>query len=397
MNQLIEKSLRKINTTTYAYHRYLLDTINWSHKLISIIGSRGVGKTTLVLQHLKKLQQPADQVLYVSMDDMYFANHNLVDLVDDFVKQGGEVLALDEVHKYPNWSREVKNIYDDYANLQIIITGSSILEIKRGDADLSRRSVDYVLPTLSMREFVLFDSNIELPVCSLVDILQNHEAIAVEINQKIKPLSYFQRFVRSGAYPYFLNVKEEFSNQLLKTIHSLLESDLIAVLNIDYAHIIKLKKLLLLISESVPIKPNISDLSQKVEITRDSVMNYFDYLQKAHLIYMLCSANKGFRRFEKPEKIYLNDCNQLYAISTSEPNVGTVRETFFLQHLNVISTLNYTKAGDFIVDEKYTFEIGGRNKTFSQIKDLPSSYIAADSIEYGIKNKIPLWMFGLVY
>ncbi|MEI7594634.1 MAG: AAA family ATPase [Bacteroidota bacterium] len=397
MIKLIEKSSRKINTINNLYNRFLLNKVNWNHKLISILGSRGVGKTTLLLQYLKQLQKPNHEVLYVSMDDIYFTNNLLVDLVNEFVKHGGKILALDEVHKYPNWSREVKNIYDDYRDLQIIITGSSLLEIKKGDADLSRRSVDYILPTLSFREFIMFENNTVFPAYTLSDILNSHEEIAKEINQKVKPLFYYQKFIKSGAYPFFIDAKEEFSGQLLKTIHLLLESDLISVLNIDYSHIIKLKKLLLLISESVPFKPNISELSSKVGITRDSVMNYFEYLQKAHLIFMLCSANKGFRRFEKPEKIYLNDCNQLFAISSAEPNIGTIRETFFLQHLNAISKLNYTESGDFLVDEKFIFEIGGKNKSFAQIKDLSNSFIAADSIEYGLKNKIPLWMFGFVY
>jgi predicted AAA+ superfamily ATPase len=314
-----------------------------------------------------------------------------------FVKNGGTLLALDEVHKYPNWSKEIKNIYDDNKELQIILTGSSILEIKKGDADLSRRSVDYVLPTLSFREFLMFENGIEFPVYSINDILDNHSEIVKGINQKIKPIFYYQKYIKTGAYPFYLEAKSDYTNQLLKTINLLLESDLISVLNIDYSHILKLKKLLLLIAESVPFKPNISELSSKVGITRDSVMKYFVYLQKAKLIYMLCAANKGFRRFEKPEKIYLNNTNQLFAISNTQPNSGTIRETFFLQHLNYANTINYSANGDFLVNNKLIFEIGGKNKTYNQIKDLKDSFIAADDLEYGYGKKIPLWLFGFLY
>ncbi len=397
MNSLIEKSIRKISETNYLYSRFLLDKIDWNHRLISIMGSRGVGKTTLLLQHLKNLNKQNHEILFISLDDIYFSNNLLVELAADFVKNGGILLALDEVHKYPNWSKEIKNIYDDYKDLQIIFTGSSILEIQKGDADLSRRSVDYVLPTLSFREFLLFEDGFEFPVYSIIDILDNHAEIAKEINQKIKPIFYYQKYIKTGAYPFYLEAKNDYSNQLLKTINLLLETDLISVLNIDYSHILKLKKLLLLIAESVPFKPNISELSSKVAITRDSVMKYFDYLQKANLIYMLGAANKGFRRFEKPEKIYLNNTNQLFAISNTEPNSGTIRETFFLQHLNYSNTVNYSPNGDFLVNNKFIFEIGGKNKSYNQIKDLPDSFIAADDLEYGYGNKIPLWLFGFLY
>jgi uncharacterized protein len=397
MNNLIEKSIRKINETNFTFSRFLLEKIDWKHHLISILGSRGAGKTTLLLQQLKRLNKQNYEILYVSLDDIYFSNQRLVELAGDFVKNGGTLLALDEVHKYPDWSKEIKNIYDDYKDLKIVLTGSSILEIKKGNVDLSRRSIEYTLPTLSFREFLMFETGTEFPAYTFIDIIENHAEIEKEINQKIRPLFYYQKYVKTGAYPFYLEAKGDYSNQLLKTINLLLENDLISILDIDYAHILKLKKLLLLIAESVPFKPNISELSSKVGITRDSVIKYFDYLQKANLIYMLCASNKGFRRFEKPEKIYLNNTNQLFAISNSEPNLGTIRETFFLQHLNYSNTINYSVDGDFLINNKYIFEIGGKNKTYKQIKDLPDSYIAADDIEYGYKNKIPIWLFGFLY
>jgi len=397
MNTLIEKSIRKISQIKYSYQRFMMQKINWKHRLISITGSRGVGKTTLVLQYLKNNIFSDIEKLYVSLDDIYFTQTRLVDLVASFVKIGGRLIVLDEIHKYPTWSIEIKNIYDDYPELQIIITGSSILEINKGNSDLSRRAVNYVLPVMSLREFIAMENKIEIKSFTLEDILINHLDISKEINELLKPIFFYQKYIRNGCYPFYNESGEEFSNQLMKTINIILESDLYAVLQIDYSHVLKLKKLLLLISESVPFKPNISELSSKIGITRDTVINYLDFLQKAELINLLTSANKGFRRFEKPEKIYLNNCNQFYAIAKSEPNIGTIRETFFLQNIKNVLSINYTNVGDFLVSEKYIFEVGGKTKTFNQIKDIENSFLAIDDVEYGHKNKIPLWLFGFLY
>jgi len=397
MNTLIEKSQRRINQCNFFFQRYLMHHINWKHRLISITGSRGVGKTTLVLQYMKSLDFANDEMLYISLDDIYFSKSKLVDVADDFLKLGGKLLVIDEVHKYPDWSREIKNIYDNFNELQIIFTGSSILEINKGEGDLSRRAVNYNLPVMSFREFILLNTKKEFKVLTLNEIISDHVEIAGKINKTIKPLMLFKKYIQYGAYPFYLEAGIEFSNQLMKTIQILLESDFISVLDIDYSHILKLKKLLLLIAESVPFKPNISELSSKVGITRDTVIKYFNYLQKANLIYLLNSENKGFKRFEKPEKIYLNNCNQLFAISSTVPNNGTIRETFFLQHVKQVLHMNYSKYGDFLVDGKYIYEIGGKTKNFNQIKNLPNSFLALDEIEYGSINKIPLWLVGFIY
>ncbi len=397
MNTLIEKSIRKISQNKFSYQRFIMHKINWKHRLISIIGSRGVGKTTLVLQYLKNQILKDNEKLYVSFDDIYFTKNNLLDFVSMFVKNGGKLIVLDEIHKYPTWSIEIKNIYDNYPDLQIVFTGSSILEINKGEADLSRRTVGYVMPTMSLREFIDLDYNIEFKSFTLEEILNNHSEIAKEINNSIKPILFYQKYIKYGCFPFYLESGEEFSNQLMKTINVILESDLFSITKIDYNHIIKLKKLLLLIAESVPFKPNISELSSKIGITRDSVINYLDFLQKAQLINLLTAENKGFRRFEKPEKIYLNNCNQLFAITGKEPNIGTIGETFFLQNIKNILPVNYSNYGDFLVSEKYVFEIGGKTKTFKQIKDIENSFLAIDDIEFGYKNKIPLWLFGFLY
>ncbi len=397
MDVLFEKSVRKIERTNYLFRRFLFSTINWNHRLISITGSRGVGKTTMVLQYLKGLSLNDNEKLYLSLDDIYFSANNLAETISDFAKLGGKIVALDEVHKYPNWSREIKNIYDDYADLKIIFTGSSILEVNKGESDLSRRAVNYNLPSLSLREFISLESNVLLQSYSLESIIANHSQICKEINKHIKPLLSYSRYVKYGGFPYFGELGADFHNQLLKTINIVLESDLTSVLTVDYSHVLKLKKLLLLIAESVPFKPNISELSAKVGITRETVLRYLDYLEKSGLILQLTTNNKGFRRFEKPDKVYLNNCNYLFALSSLPPNTGTVRETFFLQHLTVMSKVNYPNSGDFLVNGKYVFEIGGKAKTFNQIKNIENSYLALDDIEYGVNNRIPLWLFGFIY
>ena len=374
-----------------------MDQINWDFKLIAISGARGAGKTTLALQYLKHFPNDYSHKLYLSLDDIYFASNRLIDVVDHFVKYGGKILVLDEMHKYPNWSIEIKNIYDDYDDLKTVLTGSSLLQISKGEADLSRRVVKYLLPAMSFREFIEFDQKIKFPTYSLEKILSEHSTICNDIVEKIKPLPAFQKYLKMGNYPFYKEADIEYNNQLAATINLLLETDLPSVASIDYVHILKIKKLLLLIAENVPFKPNISEMSRKLEISRDSIMKYFDFLERAQLISMLSSSKKGFRRFEKPQKIYLNNCNLSFALTTEQPNIGTLRETFFFQHINLNNTTHYSEKGDFLVDNKYIFEIGGKNKSFNQIKDIPDSYIAADNIEYGYGNKIPLWLFGFLY
>ena len=351
----------------------------------------------MVLQYLKKNLFRDFEKLYISLDDIYFTQIKLVDVVSQFVKLGGKLIVIDEVHKYPDWSVEIKNIYDDYSDLQVVFTGSSILGIHEVDGDLSRRVVSYVLPVMSFREFIALDYDIDFQCYTVNDIVSNHIEISKEINNVIKPILFYQKYIHHGCYPFYINAEEAFSSQLMKTIHVVLDSDLSAVLKIDYGHILKLKKLLLLIAESVPFKPNISELSSKIGITRDTVLNYLDYLQKAQLLHLLTAENKGFRRFEKPDKIFLNNCNLMYAITGTEPNIRTLRETFFIQHLKNCGVINYSDIGDFLVDKKYIFEIGGKTKNFNQNKEVQNSFLALDDLEYGYKNKIPLWLFGFVY
>jgi predicted AAA+ superfamily ATPase len=397
MDELINISTKKIENTNLGFKRFLIDKINWKRRLIGIKGARGTGKTTLLLQHIKENFGTSDEVLYVSLDSIYFTKNKLVHLADAFAKSGGKYLFLDEVHKYPNWSREIKNIYDDYPELNVVFTGSSILEIDKSEADLSRRSVIYELPVLSIREYVALKQGIDIEVYTLSDILKDHKEIASVINKKIKPIKEFNIYNQFGAFPFFIETGLEYPSHIERIINLILETDLPAIITIDYNSIVKLKQLLLVISESVPFQPNISKLSSKIGVTRDTLIKYLVYLEKANLVSLLRSNSKGISKMAKPEKIFLDNSNLLYALQPNRVNTGTIRETFFQNQLSVQHKVELPKSGDFIVDDKYIFEIGGKDKTRKQIIDFQNAYIVADNIEYGFKNKIPIWLFGFLY
>jgi predicted AAA+ superfamily ATPase len=397
MENIINKSVKKIENTNLIFKRFLLEKINWERRLIGIKGARGTGKTTLILQHIKDNYGISDEVLYVSLDNIYFADNKLVDLTDAFVKSGGKYLFLDEVHKYPNWSREIKNIYDDYPELKLVFTGSSILEIDKGDADLSRRAVIYNLPVLSLREYLAIDQGIMIKAYSLTEILKNHKEIASIINKQIKPIKELNNYNKLGAYPFFKDAKLEYFHHIERIINLILETDLPAVTPIDFSSIVKLKQLLIIISANVPFTPNISKLSSLIGVTRDTIIKYLSYLEKAQLISLLRSNNKGISKMAKPEKIFLNNNNLMFALQSELINQGTMRETFFQNQVSSQHKVAIPQSGDFIIDDKYTFEIGGKNKTYHQIANLENSFIVSDNIEYGFKNKIPLWLFGFLY
>ncbi len=397
MEKFINNSLKKIENVNLDFKRFLINKINWNRRLIGIKGARGTGKTTLLLQYIKENFGFSDDVLYISLDNIYFSEYKLIELADNFSKNGGKYLFLDEVHKYPNWSKEIKNIYDDYPELKIVFTGSSILEIDKSEADLSRRAVIYQLPVLSLREFIAIKYNIEINSFTLKEILENHREISVKINKLIKPVKEFNLYNLKGAYPFFKEAENEYSEHLERIINLTLETDLPAAASISYTSVINLKKLLSVISESVPFQPNISKLSQKIGVTRDTLIKYLQYLEKANLISLLHSNTKGISKMNKPDKIYFNNANLLNALQTMPVNKGTVRETFFYNQLSGLHKVELPKKTDFIIDNKYYFEIGGKNKTQKQIADLPESYIVSDNIEYGYKNKIPIWLFGFLY
>jgi len=397
MEKLINKSAKKIQNVNMDFTRSLYKSIHWERRLIGIKGARGTGKTTLLLQYLKKEFGDNEQVLYVSLDDVYFAANSLVDLIEQFVKLGGKVIALDEVHKYLNWSQEIKNLYDDYSDIKIVFTGSSILDIDKAEYDLSRRAVLYELPVLSLREFIALESGLELPAFAMEDVLNNHRSIVSDLIAMIKPLKEFALYNEYGAYPFYRNIKDDYYHHLNRVINLILETDVPSTISMDFNSIVKLKRFLYLLSESVPFAPNISKLSAAMGVTRDTVVKYLHYLEKAKLLSLVYAQGKGISKLAKPAKVYLENTNLMYALDSIAVKVGNKRETFFQNQLSVMHKIEIPLKGDFIIDSKFLFEIGGANKTYHQIANQENSYIVADDIEYGFGNKIPIWLFGFLY
>ena len=397
MTALFEKHLRKINATPMHFTRSIMDTIKWEARLIGIKGARGVGKTTLLLQYINK-NLPIDKAtLYVSLDSIWFTENTLSALADQFVKQGGNYLFLDEVHKYPNWSQELKNIYDDYPELKIVFTASSLLEILNARADLSRRAVVYTMQGLSYREYINLNLGLELPKYTLSEILDQHVSIASEINKKIKPLQYFAAYLHHGYYPFFQEVPELYFYRIEEVLNLILEIELPLLRKVEVAYIAKLRQLLQIISQSVPFVPNVSKLSERIRVNRNTFVSYLYFLEEAHITRNLYKDAKGITQLQKPNKIYLENTNLQYALSPDQANIGNIRETFFLNQVSVQHKLEYIDESDFLVDHQFIFEVGGKSKNDKQIKNLKQSYLALDDLEYGIGNKIPLWLFGFLY
>ncbi len=397
MEKLFEIFVRKIQETPLAFRRYLLNAIDWNERLIAIKGARGVGKTTLLLQYIRENFDLDESVLYVSLDNLYFQTHTLVDLADEFVRQGGQFLFLDEVHKYPTWSVELKNMYDNHSTLKVVFTGSSMLEIYRGNADLSRRALTYEMHGLSLREFLWLDQNVQLPVYSLEEILQHHVALAQDILAVVKPIPVFRNYLTYGYYPFFAENRTSYQQRLTTVVNLILETDLPAIQKVDYTTINKLKKLLYIIATAAPFKPNIAKLSERIATSRDATLRYLDYLKRAHVISLLRNDTEGISYLTKPEKIFLNNTNLMYALASERVETGNLRETFFYNQLYQAHAVSFGKVGDFVVDKKFTFEVGGRNKSYAQLKGVEQAYVVADDIEVGFKDKIPLWLFGFLY
>ena len=400
MRQLFSAFYRKLEETDMRFERYLKSQMDWNNRLTAITGARGTGKTTLLLQHIKEQHgdNPKD-ILFASLDNIYFSTNSLYSLVDDFYSQGGKELYLDEVHKYPTWAQEIKNIYDDFPKLKITFTGSSMLQIFKADADLSRRVRHYQLFGLSFREFLIFEGLIQKSQApfSLEEILENHVSIAQKLNREITPLPAFQKYLQYGYFPYYQEDIAGYGERVLQTFNTVMESDLPNVENVDFYSINRIKKLFYILSEMVPFTPNISQLSQMVDVTRVSLMNYLQLLEKSHSVLLLKQKATGMRQMVKPEKIYLQNTNYNYALSAENPEIGNLRETFFYNQLQQNHNVTYTKQTDFCIDGKHYFEIGGKNKTTKQIKDLDNAYLALDGLTVGFKNEIPLWLFGFLY
>jgi len=397
MEQLKEKSAILISQHSLDFQRFLLKKINWNNRLICILGSRGAGKTTLLLQRIKMMNAAPDECLYITLDDIYFSSNTLVATAERFRQLGGKYLFIDEVHKYSGWAREVKNIYDFYKDLHLIVTGSSIIELLGLEVDLSRRARQYELNGMSFREYLEYEEGIKVDPVTLEDILTNHVLMASDLNG-YKPIKLFKNYLQHGYYPFYKEDKEGYFIQLSRVVNLIVEYDLAFLQGIDKQQIRKIYQLLGIFAAQVPFKPNMTRLAKTLEMSRNTLVQYFHYLEKAKMIQQVYLEGKGMGMIEKPSKVLLDNPNLFEALSSSPANTGSRRECFFVnQFRNSGHEVSLAKAGDFIVDNKYTFEVGGADKTFKQISGIVNSYIAADDLEIGSGSRIPLWMFGLMY
>jgi len=400
MEKLFAKSAFLVEDITTEHVRGLYGQIDWKDRLIGILGARGTGKTTLLLQRLKMDYDGSyEKAIYISMDDIYFSTHTLVDFAEMFRQKGGEILFIDEVHKYLHWSREIKNIYDTYKDLQLIFTGSSIIDIHKQEADLSRRAIFYELQGLSFREYLQFVGVTEkLPTYSLNELLDNHMKIALHVTKLFRPLQYFGAYLGAGYYPFFLENTNTYLIRLEQVARLIVETELRYVDGFDVGNTSKIMSLLAILAEQVPFKPNISKLSEKIGLSRNTLLQYLHYLSKAKLISLLEMLGHSVSILQKPEKIYLENPNLHYALANGQPNIGAQRESFFLNQLrNAGYLVSLAPKSDFFVEGEYTFEIGGKGKKATQIKDMDKGFVVADDIELGAQNKIPLWLFGFLY
>jgi predicted AAA+ superfamily ATPase len=398
MESLVSKFYSKLGATSTDFVRETMYQVNWNARLIGLKGARGIGKTTLLLQYIKlHLSDQLDKTLYVSLDALWFNTNSLMDLVDEFSKKGGKYLFIDEVHKLQGWPQVLKNIYDENPHLNVVFTGSSLLEILNARADLSRRAVVYEMQGFSFREYLSIESGINFEILSLEQILNNHLQEAQKINQKIKPFQYFETYLKQGYYPFYREQPDLYEIRLGEVINMILEIELPQLRGVELAYITKVKQLLVIIAESVPFMPNVSKLSEKININRATLLSYLHYLSEIGLTHNLFKDSYGISRLQKPAKIYLENTNLIYLLAQQNANVGNVRETFFINQLNYKHSVTYAEQTDFKIDDIYYFEIGGKNKTNKQIATLENSYIVADDIEYGYQNKIPLWLFGFMY
>lgn len=381
-----------------SFFRFLLDKINWDQRMLAIKGPRGSGKTTLMIQYIKyRLKKPREQVLYVTADHYWFYNHNLVETADMFYKYGGRYLFIDEVHKYPNWSRELKNIYDGYPDLRVVFSSSSALHIYNGEADLSRRVITYELPGLSFREFLGLQAGLRFPKLEWDDLTRNPHDFIAGVVQELRPLPAFQEYLRHGYLPVIPESRpEDIPLRLTQVINAVLESDLAVIENYSQAATFKIKKLLGVLAEIVPFKPNISDLARKLEVNRDAVYDWFSHLENARLLNLLTVEGKGVSVLQKPDKVYFENTNLAFALRDN-PDKGALRKTFLLgQLVNAGYMVKLPEQGDFLTKDMY-IEVGGKNKTGEQVKSSENYLIAADDIETGYGRKVPLWLFGFLY
>lgn len=394
--QLYIISDRKIKEVDTSFHRYLYSQINWDNRIIAIKGNGGVGKTTLLLQYIREAFPDRSRVLYVRLDNMWFKTHNLMDLVEYHYTHGGTHIFLDEVHHLPEWDMYIKNMYDDYKDLHVVYTGSSMLEIAHREADLGRRQRIYTLNGMSFREFLNFEGYNVGESITLDTLLTDHVKLASDICNGKKILPLFAQYLQHGCYPFYREEGDGFYERLHGVILHVLENDLPHVEDVSYTTVEKIKRMLMILSERVPFMPKMAELFRELETNRDNGMRMLALLAKAGLLSLFSHQVINLNSLNKPDKIYLNNPNLMYCLST-HIDKGTLRETFFYDQLRNVSEVLLPKSGDFWVNRSYLFEVGGKGKNFDQIKDEPNSFLAVDEVETGHFNRIPLWLFGFLY
>ena len=387
---------RKLAETSLNFKRSLYYSINWNVRMLGIKGEKGVGKTTLILQHIKETFDNPDDALYVSMDNLWFKTHSIMDLVEHLYSKGVYFLFMDEIHKCPDWTSVLKNLYDNFPRLHIVYTGSSMLRIDNSRVDLSRRQTLYKLNNLSFREYLEYEGIASFNPHSLEDILKNHVKYAMEITSKVKVLKYFEDYLSHGMYPFYKESNTDYHIRLSEAVTQTLESDIPAVEDVTFETVQKTEKLLMIIAESVPFVPNVNRLCEALGTTRDSCLKMLYALDRAGVLCMLTAELKNYKKLVSPDKIFLGNPNIMIALG-GKTEIGTIRETIFANQVGATNALQYPKKGDFFACRKYLFEVGGAGKSFEQIKDEPDSFLAVDDTEIGIGSRIPLWLFGFLY
>lgn len=396
LQPLYDSYHRKIAKVDLRFKRYLYGQINWKARIISIKGARGVGKTTMLLQHILENYEDIDRTLYATLDNLWFTTHSLIDLVDWADRQGITRLYLDEVHRYKGWAQTLKNIYDDYPDMSIVYTSSSLLVMDNAKVDMSRRQTSYTLYGMSFREYLDLEGVFQTEAIHLEKLLKHHVQEAMDIVGKIKVAPLFEAYLSHGYYPFYRESQEDFSPRLRETVTVVIDSDLPSVENVNYETLQKVKKLLMIISEHVPFEPNMSELWRQLSTDNESGLKMLYSLDKAQVLALLTAKVKNYKSLTKPDKIFLGNPNLMHVLCP-KVDKGTERETFFVSQLHVLHDVRYPKQGDFLIDGKQLFEVGGKGKTFDQIADIPDSYLAVDDTEVGSGNRIPLWLFGFLY
>jgi len=392
METLLAKSAKKVVSLNGKVKRLIYDNIQWAERLILLLGYRGVGKTTIMLQRLEKI---GEKGIYFSLDDLYFESNRLVTVVEQLYALGYRSFFMDEVHRYQFWSKDLKQLYDDFEDINLIATGSSILEVAKGQADLSRRAIVYHIQGLTFREYLQFEKKLELNPIDLETIFEQHHEITADLLEQFSFERDFSNYLKIGYFPFYKENKSVYYQKLSETMNLVIDIDIAPFEELNYSTVRTMKKLLFVISQSVPFTPNITKLSEQLGAPRNTILRLLDLLDQAKIIKLLRAENEKLSYLQKPEKIFFENTNFVYLFAEGKANVGSVRETFFFNQLIQKHRVTASKFGDFMVDEKYTFEVGGPNKNFQQIKGVPNSYLAID-VKNSVGNKVPLWLFGML-